>query len=143
MALDVARVREVCQRQATPSVVLSRDETREAKRLAEALKTVLWGKAHDIVAGCHTGPILYSYQPDGTLFVCQHIVARKVNQTLMLRRNWTHRVEFLLQRGVVLSRSVAGDARVAQLVMDPMNMSSGTKTGHLMQASIDFLDPKR
>ena len=44
----------------------TREDDRNMERLAEVAKTVLWQKAEELVRSAGAGPVLFSYQSDGT-----------------------------------------------------------------------------
>lgn len=136
--MEPSELREKFRRHSTASAVLSREETRESEKLVEISKSYLWSQATSMVKDCARQPIAYSYSSDSTPLWCSAVVTNNSVKGKLLRRVGRRRTDFLLQRGILLSRGSASAARVSHLVGDPIPMGAGKTALHEFEAAVAF-----
>ena len=136
-------LRDTLRRHARPYTVLSREETGEALKLAEGLKLHLEEQAAALIQRCGEQPLVVSYSSDGTPLLLQNVTTSRLPSGAVLRRAGKRRVEFLLQRGVLVSKDINGVAEAAHVLQDPIAMSDGKKAPHLFKAYTQFMPNPR
>ena len=122
----------------------TREDDRNMERLAEVAKTVLWQKAEELVRSAGAGPVLFSYQSDGTPALTQRRWVSTIAGTAKtLRRQGGRSTEYLLQKGFVLVPRLSGVVEVTALFGEPKPLSNGKDTWCMYAAAKAFFPTLR
>ena len=104
----------------------------EGAWLAEILKMFLKSKALDLLTEHPREPCLYSYQQDASSYLCQATVSATTQDRKLFRRG-KMLYEFLMERGLVVVSSRAGERKVALMIGQPRSLAEGKKTSNLSE----------
>lgn len=120
---------------------LSRDDGREAAKLCEMMKDLLWSKAKSLVAASAGRPVLYSYGSDGTPMLTRESMALKPADGQVLYRRMKEAGEYLVERGFILTPNAGGGYSKACLLRDPRHLGDGKTALHSFKAATEFFHP--
>ena len=109
--------------------------------MCAALQTTLEEKALDLIRQNMDGTVVYSYQSDGTSNLCQHIETSQGSTHIM--RKGRVLVEFLLERGLVLSIKASELSDSCVLIATPRLMLRGKDHLPMFSAHCDFFPTLR
>ena len=126
------------------AAMVGRDCDREADLLSEVAKAFMWEKAAGVVRRAGNGPVMYSYQSDGTSSLTHRRWVHKLEGTSKkARRSGGAATEYLLQKAFVLTQRGIGGTEVVALIAEPRPLSHGKDTWCMYTAARDFFPTLR
>ena len=135
--VDGATLKGLYREHTKPNMVLGPTGERELHKLVEILKSFLVAKAKTAITKAQGRAILFSYGSDGTPLLTWHCVQAE-HQGGKVKRKAKQSDELLVEVGFIRTTDSTGEHVIAFLTKDPVPLSNGKSTWHMLPAACAF-----